>query len=96
MAHFFGWGLVVLLDRRSGFDRFYSDEEAVFYDDMPDLAASLSHLLADDAAARAVARRGWERTWTLFDSGRVLDYVLAQLWGDGGARGYEWPCDRWD
>jgi hypothetical protein len=25
----------------------------------------------------------------------VLAYVLAQLFDEGGARDYEWPCERW-
>ena len=94
-AHFFGWGLAALIDRRSGFDRFYAKDEAVFYDDLADLAAALGALIADDAAARDLAGRGWLKTWALFDSARVLAYVLAQLFDHGGARGYEWPCERW-
>jgi hypothetical protein len=95
MAHFFGWGLAVLLDRRAGFERFYAPGEAVFYDDLEGLAASLRGLIVDDAAARAMARKGWVRTWALFHSRRVFAYVLAQLFDDGGAHGYEWPCERW-
>ena len=55
----------------------------------------MRRLIADDAAARAMARRGWEKTWALFESGRVLDYVLAQLFDEGGAKGFEWPVERW-
>jgi hypothetical protein len=95
MAHMFGWGLAVFLDRRSGFDRFYDGGEAIYYSALDDLAIALRRLIADDARARAIARRGWETTWRLFHSGRVLDYVLAQLFADGGAEGYEWPCERW-
>lgn len=95
MAHLFGWGLGVVLDRRSGFERFYGPGEAAFYDDFPTLAAALRPLLADDAMARAMAREGWRKTWALFDSGRVLSYLIAQLFDDGGAKGYEWPCGRW-
>ena len=95
MAHMFGWGLAVLLDRRAGFDRFYGDDEAAFYDGFDELIAKVRRLMADDEAAREMARRGWEKTWALFDSGRVLAYVLAQLQGGGGASGYEWPCERW-
>jgi hypothetical protein len=95
MAHFFGWGLAVLLDRRAGFERFYGAQEAVFYDDLDGLAASLRGLMADDEAARDLARRGWEKTWALFDSDRVFGYVLSQLVEDGGAADYEWPCERW-
>jgi hypothetical protein len=95
MAHMFGWGLAVLLDRAPGFDRFYTPDEAAFYGDMDELVAQVRRLRADDAAARALARRGWAKTWSLFGSGRVLDYVLAQLGAEGGASGYEWPCERW-
>jgi hypothetical protein len=95
MAHFFGWGLTVLLDRRAGFDRFYSDDECAFYEGFDGLVALTRKLLADDDAARAMAQRGWSKTWALFESGRVLAYVLAQLGDEGGARGYEWPCERW-
>jgi hypothetical protein len=95
MAHFFGWGLAVLLDRRSSFDRFYDGGEAVYYSGLDDLSAAIRRLIADDALARATARRGWEKTWRLFHSSRVLAYVLAQLFDEGGASHYEWPCDRW-
>jgi hypothetical protein len=95
MAHLFGWGLTVLLDRRAGFDRFYGPGEAVWYGDLEGLAAAVRHLIADDAEARAIARNGWEKTWRVFHSSRVLAYVLAQLFDEGGARDYEWPTDRW-
>jgi hypothetical protein len=95
MAHFFGWGLAVCLDRRAGFDRFYDASEAVFYDELTDLAVAVRRLIADDARARAMARRGWEKTWSLFHMDRIYAYVRAQLFDEGGARGYEWPCDRW-
>jgi hypothetical protein len=95
MAHLFGWGLTVLLDRRAGFDRFYGPGEAVWYGDLDGLAAAVRRLIANDAEARAIARNGWEKTWRLFHSSRVLAYVLAQLFDEGGARDYEWPTDRW-
>jgi hypothetical protein len=96
MAHFFGWGLTVCLDRRAGFDRFYDATEAVFYDELADLAEAVRRLIADDARARAIARRGWEKTWALFHMDKVYAYVLAQLFDDGGARDHAWPCERWE
>jgi hypothetical protein len=95
MAHFFGSGLTVLLDRRAGFDRFYGGGEAVFYGDLPELAAQVRRLIADDAMARAIARRGWEKTWSLFHADRVFAYLLTQVFENSGAQDYEWPCDRW-
>ena len=95
MVHYFGWGLAVLADRRAGFERFYGPDACLFYDDLEGLAAAVRALKADDAAARAIARAGWGHTWALFSSDRVLRYVFAQLFDHGGAKGYEWPCERW-
>ncbi|HEY5072885.1 MAG TPA: glycosyltransferase [Caulobacteraceae bacterium] len=95
MAHFFGWGLLVVMERAAGFERFYGPDEAVFYDDFEGLAHAARRIAADDSWARAVAENGWRKTWTLFNSGRVLHYLLAQLFDEGGAAGYEWPCERW-
>ncbi len=95
MAHMFGSGLAVLLDRRSGFDRFYQPGEAVFYSELSDLSAAAARLIADDAEARSIAERGWRRTWELFHGDRVFAYLLAQLFDEGGTRGFAWPCDRW-
>jgi hypothetical protein len=95
MAHMFGFGLTVLIDRRAGFDRFWDGGEAVYYSGMDDLALAVRRLIADDARARAIARRGWEKTWRLFHADRVLAYVLSQLHDPGGARDYEWPVERW-
>lgn len=95
MAHMFGCGLAVALDRRAGFERFYRPDQAMFYDDLASLADGLRSLLADDAAAREMARKGWERTWSLFESGRVFDYLLAQLFDEGGANDVEWPVEQW-
>ena len=95
MAHMFGCGLAVALDRRAGFERFYRADEAVFYDDLDGLAEGLRTLLSNDSAAREMARKGWERTWSLFESGRVFDYLLAQLFDDRGAKDVEWPIEQW-
>ncbi len=95
MVHMFGCGLAVLLDAATGFQRFYTAEEAVFYRDMDELKTQVTRLVAQDDAARTIASNGWEKTWSLFESGRVFAYIVAQLYSHGGAKGYEWPCDRW-
>jgi hypothetical protein len=95
MAHMLGSGLATLLDRRTGFERFYAEDEAVFYDGLDDLVGRVRTLLADDGLRREIARRGWTRTWAVFEAGRVFDYLMQQLFRDGGAGGFEWPCDRW-
>ena len=95
MAHMLGSGLATLLDRGAGFQRFYGEDEAGFYDGLDRAAARVRVWLADDALRRDTARRGWLRTWALFEAGRVFDYLLRQLFDDGGAKDFEWPVERW-
>jgi Glycosyl transferases group 1 len=92
MAHIMGCGLGALIDAGAGFQRFFSAEEAVFYTGLEDLSASLHRLIADDAAARALAEAGWRKAWSLFHADRVFAYLIDQLDGRDGA--WEWPGDR--
>jgi hypothetical protein len=96
MAHMLGCGLLTLIDVQSGFDQVYGDDEVVFYDGLGDLAATLSALLDDDARARAMAQKGWRKTWAVFDVGHVFAYLLDQLYRDGGAAEAVWPSQRWE
>ncbi len=95
MAHMLGNGLLTCLDAATGFDRFYRSDEVVFYRDLDDLIAQLLRIGDDASGMREAARRGWERTWRLFEVERVFGYLLEQLYRDGGASNYEWPCRRW-
>jgi hypothetical protein len=95
MAHMLGCGLLTLIDARSEFGQVYAEDEGVFYNGLEDLADRLAALLADDAQARAMAQRGWRKTWGVFDVGRVFAYLLDQLYRDGGAADAAWPRERW-
>jgi spore maturation protein CgeB len=95
MAHMFGCGLLTLIAAGSGFEQIYSDEDAVFYTGLEDLGPQIAWLLAHDDLARAMAERGWRKTWGVFEVGRVFAYLLDQLYRDGGAADASWPSQRW-
>jgi hypothetical protein len=95
MAHMLGCGLLTLLDAKSGFRDVYTDDDVVFYQDLEDLSATLANLLGDDARARAMAQKGWEKTWAVFEVGRVFHYLLDQIYRDGGSAETAWPAQRW-
>ena len=95
MAHMLGCGLLTLIDARSGFEQVYADDEVIFYSDLDDLSSKLQTLIGDDARARAMAEKGWRKTWAVFEVGQVLTYLLDQLYRDGGASDVAWPSQRW-
>jgi hypothetical protein len=96
MAHMLGCGLLTLIDARSGFRDVYAEDEVVFHQDLEDLCATLATLLADDARTRAMAQKGWARTWAVFEVDRVFGYLLDQIYRDGGAAEAAWPAQRWE
>jgi spore maturation protein CgeB len=83
------------IERSAQFDRFFKDgEEAVFYDGLDDLAASIARYKADDAAARAIAAAGRAKYHALFDSTLIARYIMEVTLG-GRPTGYPWPTDLW-
>jgi len=96
MAHMLGCGLLTLIDAGSGFAQVYAEDEVVFYQGLEDLGSQLAALRADDARARAMAQRGWKKTWEVFEVNHVLSYLLDQLYRDGGAADAAWPAQRWE
>jgi len=96
MAHMLGSGLLTLIDARSGFGQVYAEDEVVFYTGLDDLTSKLQALLDDDARARAMAEKGWRKTWAVFEVGRVFAYLLEQLYREGGATDAAWPSQRWE
>ena len=96
MAHMMGSGLLTFVDARSGFDAFYGPDELVTYRGLVDLQQKLRDFAEDDARLRAVAERGWRKTFALFEAARVFDYLLEQLFNQGGAADAPWPSVRWN
>jgi hypothetical protein len=95
MAHMLGSGLLTFLDAKCGFEQVYAEDEVVFYTGLEDLVPKLAALLQDDARARATAEKSWRKTWAVFEVGRVFDYLLDQLYREGGAKETPWPAQRW-
>ena len=94
MAHMLGSGLLTFVDARTGFQAMYRPEELATYADLDDLKRQIRAFRADGAQARAVAERGWRRTFDLFEAVRVFAYLLAQL-DEAPSPTVEWPAERW-
>jgi hypothetical protein len=95
MVHMLGSGLLTFVDARLGFQALYGEGVLALYDGPQDLADQVAAFAADDARLRAMAERGWRRTFALFEVGRVFAYLLDQLGPADEAQGYAWPCRKW-
>ena len=91
ISHLAGNGLVVLIDRGTGYGELFGEDAFAFYSSEEELFETIARLKRDDAARRAMAEKGWRRYHALFDSEILARYMLDALYGEHEPSKYEWP-----
>jgi len=91
LSHIAGNGLVVLIDRATGYGTLFDESMFAFYSTEQELFAQISRLKQDDALRRRMAEAGWRRYHRLFASEIVAQYMLDALFGVHDPSKYEWP-----
>jgi len=77
LAQVMGNGLATLIDRASGYERFFDDgSEALFYDSLDDLAETARMLAGDDRRRRRIAEGGYRKSHRLFASHLIARYMV--------------------
>ncbi|HLK26891.1 MAG TPA: glycosyltransferase [Caulobacteraceae bacterium] len=76
LAHLAGNGLAVLIERSSGYDRLFSDDEMAFFSTFDDLVGLIDRLSKDPSRRMAIAAAGRTRYHALFNERRVAAYLL--------------------
>jgi hypothetical protein len=76
LAHLAGNGLAVMIERSTGYDQLFSDDEMVFFSSFDEVVAAIDHLAKDPARRTAVAAAGRARYHDLFNERRIAQYVL--------------------
>ncbi len=90
IAHLMGNGLLTFLSDQGHLQKFFSDQEAVFFRDADDLREKLLYYNSHDEERRRVAAAGRARYHRLFNSGRVLRFMVETLQGVPYSEPYEW------
>lgn len=90
IAHLMGNGLLTFLSDKGQMEKFFSDKDVVFFKDAGDLAEKILYFHAHDEKRRAVAASGRARYHMLFDSSRVLKFMLETLFHEPYSEAYEW------
>jgi len=91
LAHLAGNGLLVLIERASGYDSLFSDEEMGFFSTFDDLVALIDRLANDPARRMAVAAAGRARYRELFNEQRVAAYLFDAAFDRVDPAAYPWP-----
>jgi len=92
MAHAMGNGCLALIDRRTGFDNIFADDEVAFYQTKEEMIEKINFYLQHPSERMSVAQKGWKHYHELFNETRVADYVLSLL--NGSFKKEEYPFLR--
>ncbi len=91
LAHMIGNGIATLVDRRTGYDQLFKDDEFVFYGDVPEMIGQIRNLIENPALRSAIATKGRTRYHQLFNEQRIARYVVEAAFGMVRPEDYEWP-----
>jgi hypothetical protein len=91
LAHLAGNGLAVLIERSSGYDHLFTDDEMAFFSTFDELVGQIDRLVKDPARRMALAAAGRARYHDLFNEQRVAAYVLDVALDRLEPSAYPWP-----
>jgi hypothetical protein len=91
MAHLMGNGVLALVDRRTGYDDLFSDEEAAFFTSEEELYQKIDFYRKNPQKRMQVAKNGWKKYHELFNERFIGKYVADLLFGGFDAKNYPWP-----
>ena len=79
IASLFGNGLLVFLEKKTKFDKFFSKNEAVFFKNIDELVKKLKYFKNNKAKSRLIAKNGYNKYRKYFSSDVVCSYILKKI-----------------
>ena len=89
-AQLIGNGLLVMIDERTKFRDFFSENELVFYKNINDLADKLLKYSYDDKSRIKIAKRGRDKYFKYFNSTLVAQFIIEKTLGLKDTKNYLW------
>ena len=71
-----GNGLVCLIDEKTQYRNFFSDDEMIFYKNLNDLSEKIKKISSDDILRRKIARKGKIKYMKYFNSTNVANFII--------------------
>ena len=90
IAHLMGYGILTFQSSKNGMERFFSDQETVYFDDDGDLAEKILYYNSHDDERAAIASAGREKYHRIFSGRRVLKFMVETMTGERYSEDYEW------
>ena len=71
-----GNGLVTLIDEKTGYRDFFTDNEMVFYKNANDLSEKIEKIASDEKIRKKIAKNGKDKYLKYFNSNLVADFII--------------------
>jgi hypothetical protein len=91
LAHMIGNGMAVLIERTTGYDALFGEDEMLFFSSFDELAAKIRDAVADPERRQAVAAKGRDKYLRLFNERTVARYLFDFAFDRADAAAYGWP-----
>ena len=85
-----GNGLVCLIDKKTGYENFFSKNEMVFYNSVSDLSEKIIKISTDENLRRKIAKNGKEKYMKYFNSDLVSEYIVDKTLDIKSNKKYLW------
>ena len=85
-----GNGLVCLIDEKTQYRDFFSDNEMVFYKNTNDLSEKILKISRDDKKRRSIAKKGKEKYMKYFNSDLVAEYIINKTMNISSKKTFLW------
>jgi hypothetical protein len=90
MAQYLGFGLLVFIDRKSGFQDIFSEDEIAFYSSEDELTEKVFYYHKNDSERRAAAERAWQKAHKLYDCQLIAQFILERTFDRDFTYDYDW------
>jgi hypothetical protein len=91
LAHLAGNGLAVVIERSTGYDQLFSEDQMAFYSSFEELVGVIGRLSREPERRMSIAAAGRARYHDLFNERRVAQYVLDVALDRLDPAAYPWP-----
>ena len=85
-----GNGLVCLIDEKTQYRDFFSDNEMVFYNNLNDLSEKIQKVSGDDKLRRRIGKNGKKKYMKYFNSTKVADFIINKTLDTKTSNKYLW------
>ena len=90
IAQLVGNGILTFVDKRTKLNKFFSNDEIIFYNSINDLANKIIKYSENDKLRKKIAKRGRDKYLKNFNSTMVADYILKKTFNTRYKKKFLW------